>query len=75
MGSALFSPGFLEGKIMIRFIKNWFDKIKEINRKYSTPRIKMTRAVKIALFMLRLYLIILVLILVYKFLILSKMAG
>ncbi|VVB91706.1 Uncharacterised protein [uncultured archaeon] len=60
---------------MIHFIKNWFDKIKEINRKYSTPRIKMTRAVKIALFMLRLYLIILVLILVYKFLITSKMVG
>lgn len=57
---------------MIHFIKNWFDKIKEINKKYSTPRIKMTRAVKIALFMLRLYLIILVLILVYKFLITSK---
>ncbi len=59
---------------MIRFIKKWFDKIEEINRKYSTPRIKMTRSVKIALFMLRLYLIILVLILVYKFLIISKMA-
>ncbi len=60
---------------MIHFIKSWFDKIKEINRKYSKPRIKMTRAVKIALFMLRLYLIILVLILVYKFLITSKMVG
>ncbi len=60
---------------MISFIKNWFDKIKEINKKYSKPRIKMTRAVKIALFMLRLYLIILVLILVYKFLITSKIVG
>jgi len=60
---------------MIGFIKKWFDKIMEINRKYATPRIKMTRPVKIALFMLRLYLIILVLILVYKFLIMAKMAG
>ncbi len=60
---------------MIRFIKNWFDKIHEINRKYATPRIKMTRSVKIALFMLRLYLIILVLILVYKFLVTSKTVG
>jgi hypothetical protein len=60
---------------MIGFIKKWFDKIMEINRKYATPRIKMTRPVKIALFMLRLYLIILVLILVYKFLIMSKMTG
>ncbi len=58
---------------MVRFIKNWFDKITEINNKYSKPRIKMTKAVKIALFMLRLYLIILVFILVYKFLITSKL--
>jgi hypothetical protein len=60
---------------MIGFIKNWFDKIQDINRKYATPRIKMTRGVKIALFLLRLYLIILVLILVYKFLVTSKMVG
>ena len=60
---------------MIHFIKKWFEKINEINRKYSTPRIKMTRSVKIALFMLRFYIIILVLILVYKFLITSKMVG
>lgn len=60
---------------MISFIKKALDKIKEINNKYSTPRIKITRTVKIALFMLRLYLIILVLILVYKFLVTSKMVG
>lgn len=60
---------------MIEFIKKWFDKIKEINKKYSTPRIKMTKPVKFALFMLRLYLILLVLLLVYKFLITSKMLG
>ncbi len=58
---------------MIRFIKRWFDKIREINLKYATPRIKMTKSVKIALFALRLYLIVLVLILVYKFLITSGM--
>ncbi len=60
---------------MINLIKKWFDKIHEINNNYSTPRIKITRGVKIALFMLRLYLIILVLILVYKFLVTSKMVG
>ncbi len=60
---------------MMGFIKNWFDKITEINKKYATPRIKMTRGVKIALFMLRLYLIVLVLILIYKFLVTSKMVG
>lgn len=59
---------------MINLIKKWFDKIDEINKKYSTPKIKMTRSVKISLFMLRLYIILLVLILVYKFIITSKMA-
>ncbi len=53
---------------MIHFISQWFEKIKEINNKYSTPRIKMTRGVKFALLTLRLYLILLVLILAYKFL-------
>jgi len=41
--------------------------ITEINRKYATPRIKMTRGVKIALLFLRLYLIFLVLVLGYAF--------
>jgi hypothetical protein len=56
---------------MARSNKGWitsqFSKIKEINMKYATPRIKMTRMVKIALLMLRIYLIVLVLILGYKF--------
>jgi hypothetical protein len=41
--------------------------IREINRKYAKPRIKMTKWVKIALLGIRLYLIVLVIILVYKF--------
>jgi hypothetical protein len=43
------------------------EKIREINRRYSNPRIKMSRGVRFALLMLRLYLIFLVLILAYKF--------
>lgn len=43
------------------------DKIHEINRKYEKPRITMSRGVKIALMFLRLYLILLVLLLGYKF--------
>ena len=39
----------------------------EITEKYKTPRIKMTRQVKWALLFLRLYLIIMLLILGYKF--------
>ena len=42
-------------------------KIHEINAKYSKPRIKMTRMTKIALLFLRLYIIFLVIMLVYKF--------
>ncbi len=52
---------------MIRIVNELFEKVGEINRKYAKPRIKMTPAVKLALLVLRLYLIILVLILAYKF--------
>ena len=45
----------------------WIPKIKEINKKYSQPRLKMTPLVKVSLIVLRLYLIGLVIILIYKF--------
>ena len=48
-------------------IRGWADKIHEINKKYETPRIKMSRGVRIALLFLRLYLVLLVLLLGYKF--------
>ena len=48
-------------------IRGWVDKIHEINKKYEKPRIKMSRGVRIALLFLRLYLILLVLLLGYKF--------
>ncbi|MDD1701905.1 MAG: hypothetical protein LUQ31_02845 [Methanoregula sp.] len=48
-------------------ISGWTGKIAEINRKYAEPSIKMSPAVKVALLLLRLYLIFLVLLLVYKF--------
>ena len=48
-------------------MRGWTDKITEINQKYATPRIKMSRGVKIALLFLRLYLVLLVLLLGYKF--------
>ena len=49
------------------FVKNTVNTVKSINRKYATPQIKMTRLVKFSLLSLRLYLIFLVGILVYKF--------
>jgi hypothetical protein len=47
--------------------RGWTDKIHEINKKYEKPRIKMSRGVKLALLFLRLYLILLVILLGYKF--------
>jgi len=45
----------------------FFRQVREINKKYATPKIKMTPMVKIALLLLRIYLIALVLLLGYKF--------
>lgn len=57
-----------EEKGRIRYVaKGWKGKIKEINRKYSKPRLKMTPLVRASLLALRLYLIMLVIILIYKF--------
>jgi len=48
-------------------IRNLINKIHEINQKYSKPKIQMSRPVKIALLALRLYLIFLIIMLLYKF--------
>ena len=52
---------------MLKSIRDFINKIKEINRRYATPRIKMTKWTKFALFMLRVYLVFLIAILLYKF--------
>jgi hypothetical protein len=44
-----------------------FGRIREINQKFKTPHVKMTPGVKIALFLLRIYLLVLVAILFFKF--------
>ncbi len=53
---------------MIRrlFLTN-IEKIREINRKYSTRNVEMSRGVSISLLLLRIYLIFLVCLLIYKF--------
>ncbi len=43
------------------------EKIREINRRYATPRIQMSGMVRLALLTLRLYLLVLVALLAYKF--------
>ncbi len=50
-----------------RGIQDFIEAIREINAKYRTPRIKMTRLVSFWLLMLRLYLIGMILLLIYKF--------
>jgi hypothetical protein len=48
-------------------IAGHIEKIREINRRYATPRIKMSIVVRASLLTLRIYLIVLVGLLVYKF--------
>jgi hypothetical protein len=55
---------------MERILDNFRDliqEIREINEKYKTPRIKTTRMVSISLLLLRIYLIGMLLLLLYKF--------
>ena len=54
------------GNRLLRFFREQREKIREVNRKYSKPRLKMTPMVKFALLALRIYLITLVIILFYK---------
>jgi len=43
------------------------ERIREINRKYAAPRIEISPAVRVALLTLRIYLLVLVGLLVFKF--------
>ncbi len=53
--------------ILGSFFSRRFSKFREINRKFSTPHVRMTRGVEVALFLLRIYLLLLVGLLVVKF--------
>jgi len=50
-----------------KFFINMFSAVREINKKYATPQLKTSRAVKFSLLCLRLYLILLVGLLFFKF--------
>jgi hypothetical protein len=54
------------------FMRRRFAKIREINRRYAKPKVRMTRGVSIALFLLRAYLILLVILLFVRFFTLIK---
>jgi hypothetical protein len=47
--------------------KDFIESIREINVRYKTPRIKTTRMVGLSLLMLRIYLIGMLILLLYKF--------
>jgi hypothetical protein len=52
---------------MIRSLARVARKFRSINARYATPRIAMSPAVRVSLFVLRVYLVMLVVLLVYKF--------
>lgn len=52
---------------MKQFIKKHFAKIVEINHRYAHPKIEMTKTVSMSLLLLRVYLIFLLFLLVFKF--------
>lgn len=66
-----FENGMMLGRVR-EYIRKQYSIITEINRKYATPRITMSRWVKLSLLLLRLYLIFLVILLGYRFLTLLK---
>ena len=47
--------------------QTFLESIREINKKYKTPRITMTPFVRFALIALRVYLLVMLLVLCYKF--------
>jgi hypothetical protein len=57
---------------MRKFVRRSYAKIRQINRQYAVPTIDMSAGVRAALLMLRLYLIVLIGLTLYKFVTLVK---
>lgn len=57
-------------RTLLKFM-GFFDAVREINEKYKYPRLKMTKLIKFSLLALRLYLLFMVLILLYKFILIA----
>jgi hypothetical protein len=55
---------------MLNSFKQFRQKIRAINQRYSKPHIEMSPAVKLSLIVLRIYLLFLVSLMVYKFVLL-----
>ena len=63
-------PDPLGGDRHMNAIRNFFAKIGDVNRRYREPRIEMSGAVRLSLMALRVYLLALVALMVYKFVLL-----
>lgn len=57
---------------MNTIFKSLMAQIREINRKYATPEIEMTSFVKFCLISLRIYLLLLVVLMIVKFVMTAK---
>jgi len=55
--------------LLVRIIQSLIIQIREINKRYATPHIRMTPSVRIILLALRFYLFLLIGLIVYKFII------
>jgi hypothetical protein len=62
------------GKVLNIF-QGFFSAVRDVNKKYKQPQIKMTRTVSFSLLMLRLYLFFMVGILLFKFISLAIKGG
>ncbi|MEI7708945.1 MAG: hypothetical protein WCI90_11800 [Chlorobium sp.] len=51
----------------MRMLKQFIRKIREINQRYAKPKIEMSKGVSFSLAVLRVYLFVLVLLMIYKF--------
>ncbi len=56
----------------MRTINQFFSKIREINQRYAKPTVEMSTGVKFSLAVLRIYLFLLVLLMIYKFITVIK---
>jgi len=56
---------------MLRSLSRVIRKFRAINARYAVPRIRMSPAVRISLLVLRVYLVLLVALLLYKFVLLA----
>lgn len=61
-------------RTFIKFL-GFFEAMRVINDRYKHPRLKMTKLVKISLLALRLYLVFMIGLLLYKFILISMGKG